>query len=52
MEKMIKTILKIRWIIILLVLAITLYLGYQIPVSGLIQMCSVHCLIMIPTLCY
>jgi hypothetical protein len=31
MEKMIKTILKLRWIIILLVLGLTLFLGYQIP---------------------
>ena len=31
MEKTIKTILKLRWIIILLVLGITLFLGYQIP---------------------
>jgi predicted RND superfamily exporter protein len=31
MEKMIKTILKIRWIIILFVLAVTIFLGYQIP---------------------
>jgi predicted RND superfamily exporter protein len=31
MEKLIKTILKLRWIIILLVLGITLFLGYQIP---------------------
>jgi predicted RND superfamily exporter protein len=30
MEKMFKTILKIRWIIILLVIAITVFLGYQI----------------------
>jgi uncharacterized protein len=31
MEKMFQAILKIRWIIILLVLAITVFLGFQIP---------------------
>ena len=31
MEKMFKTVLKIRWLIILLVLAITVFLAWQIP---------------------
>jgi uncharacterized protein len=31
MEKLIRTILKVRWIIILLVVGITIFLGYQIP---------------------
>ena len=31
MEKIYKTVLKIRWIIIILVLATTVFLGYQIP---------------------
>jgi|WetSurSiteA1Bulk_404760.scaffolds.fasta_scaffold00138_10 uncharacterized protein len=31
MEKLFKTILKFRWVIIFLVLAITVFLGYQIP---------------------